>query len=578
MSGAKRTKIFTRRDLPFVVYLVLVLLCWIVGFIIYFQQETNVTRYDGPDDGLKIHPFSFANEETVSKKDQIHDPTLVGPTLFGLPKYPINHRNEREEYIQMNEKKYNMNNSPELALSKEAIEMCQRTLWHTLESSTYVLPNQDSFVITGDIPSLWLRDSAAQIHPLLIPNIYKGKSLVQTDAKLERIVSGLIKRTAMYIRHDPYANAFNMNDTAVFNSFERKQLGRLGFISTWNYELDSACYYMRMIYFFYKSIPDSPILLLPQIQEAIDIMIDLWTAEQHHEEDQFPTGPLFDCEHCGKPYRYNPAELKRNGKGTKTKYTGMTWSGFRPSDDACDYGFLLPANMFAVVALGYMQEMAVDLWNNPGWASKAKKLMEEIDAGIKEHGIVEHKKYGRIYAYEVDGLGKSLVMDDANIPNLMSLPYLGYNYDPEVYSNTKKFIMSTHNPTYHKGKNKFTGEIEGYGSPHTKWIPNDIWPMAIAMQGLVLDDPIEKIQFVENLVNLTAGTGWMHESFDAKNPARFSRPWFCWADSLFAELVMTLTEACPEAHAHKYTVFEWQDKEHPVQGGNFAADSSIAEE
>jgi meiotically up-regulated gene 157 (Mug157) protein len=486
-----------------------------------------------------------------------------------LPKYPLNHRGGHDHDHDHDE---DANPSLTLKLSKDAIDMCHRTLWHTLESTTVVLPNNESFVITGDISDLWLRDSAAQIHPLLIPNVYDGKSLVQTDAKLERIVSGLIKLTARYIRHDPYANAFRIDDSKVYNTFEREKLGRHGYIATWNYELDSACYYMRMIYFFYTSFPAHPVLTLTQVQEAVEIMIDLWIAEQRHEEDQYPVGPLFDCEHCGKPYRYNPAELKRNGKGTATNpNTGMTWSGFRPSDDACEYGFLVPSNMFAVVALKYMEELATKLWDNQNLAKKARKLRDEIQAGIQKHGIVKHEKYGMIYAYEVDGLGNSLLMDDANIPNLMSLPYLGYDYDPEIYENTKKFILSEDNPTFHRGKNDFTGEIEGYGSPHTNSIPHDIWPMAIAMQALVSDDSNEKVKLVEKLVEATAGTGWMHESFDANNPKKFSRPWFCWPDSLFAELVMSLTDECPQPGVHKYKVKEWRDKEQPPpKGGIFA--------
>jgi hypothetical protein len=126
-------------------------------------------------------------------------------------------------------------------LSKEALEMCTRTLWHTLETTTIVLPDGETFVHTGDIDDLWLRDSAAQIHPLMIPVFDNATtSLMAQDAKLDRIVAGLIKRTAMYIRHDPYANAFRIDDSYVFSE-KQKRLGRHDLISTWNYELDSAC-------------------------------------------------------------------------------------------------------------------------------------------------------------------------------------------------------------------------------------------------------------------------------------------------------------------------------------------------
>ena len=450
-------------------------------------------------------------------------------------------------------------------LDEETLAMCDRTLWHTLETTTIVLPNEETFIHTGDIDDLWLRDSAAQIHPLLVPFGDKnGKSMVQSDARLARVVSGLIKRTAMYIRHDPYANAFRIDDSYKFSEAQ-KRLGRHDLISTWNYELDSACYYIRMIYYFWKAIPDHAVLRLQSIREAIDIMLDVWISEQDHEADAFPTGPLLDCQNCGKPFRY--PGLARGGKGTEVAKTGMTWTGFRPSDDECTYGYLVPANMFAVVVLGYVTEIAPILWNDDAMAAKAKKLASEIDEGIRQHSIVEHPKHGRIYAYEVDGLGNSLLMDDANVPSLMSIPYLGYNYDHEVYQNTRKFILSYDNPTYQKGTNPATGEIEGYGSPHmSAAIRKNIWPMSLAVQALSSDNVDEKVRLVQKLVKATGGTGWMHESFDVSNPRKFTRSWFCWADSLFAELVMSLTDACPRS---QYKVMKWND---PIQtpGGKFA--------
>lgn len=563
------------------------ILFWFAFNIFLFHSVIDYERAGGAEKNLNLSRKKGKGKPVAVPilRNQEENPLNVH---LHLPAYPIDHRkgihdaakNKAVENIRnMTQSQLQQQTAGEsssrLALSKEAVEMCHQTLWHTLESTTIVLPNNETFVTTGDIKDLFLRDSAAQIHPLIIPNIYNGKSLVQTDPNLERIVSGLIQRTARYIRHDPYANSFKIDDSlgATYNTFERTQLGRNGYISTWNYELDSACYYMRMIYFFYASFPSHPVLRLREVQEAIEMMIDLWTAEQRHEEDQYPAGPLFDCENCGKPYRYNPAELKRNGKGTETNpNTGMTWSGFRPSDDPCEYGYLVPSNMFAVVALQYVEELAMDkgVWDNPDLAKKAKKLKDDIQDGIEKHGIVDHEEYGQIYAYEVDGLGNSLLMDDANIPNLMSLPYLGYDYDPEIYENTKKFILSQNNPTFHRGTNNFTGDIEGYGSPHTeRWIQHAIWPMSIAMQALVSDDANEKISFVETLVKATAGTGWMHESFDANHPEKFTRPWFCWPDSLFAELVMSLTYECPQASVYKYKVKEWQDVEHPMKGSVF---------
>jgi meiotically up-regulated gene 157 (Mug157) protein len=488
--------------------------------------------------------------------------------------------------------------------------MCTKTLWHTLETTTIVLAHAETFIHTGDIDDLWLRDSASQVHPLLIPVLNNGTaSLVQTDPRLDRIVSGLIKRTAMYIRHDPYANAFRIDDSYKFSPAQ-KRLGRHDLISTFNYELDSACFYIRMLYYYWRNslngnTPDS-VLRLPQVEQAVQIMVDVWIAEQSHEDDAYPTGPLFDCLNCNQPYRY--VELPRNGKGTPTNASsGLTWSGFRPSDDMNTYGYNVPGNMFCVAVLGYAQELAASVWQNDELEKKAARLAADIQRGLDEHAVVDHPEFGKMYVYEVDGLGNFLLMDDANVPSLMSIPYLGYQgYDPKIYANTRRFILSPSNPTYRSGTNALTGPVQGYGSPHMNaLIANNIWPMALAVQGLTSDSVDEKIKLVEILVKASAGTGWMHESFDVDNPKKFSRSWFCWADALFgtfsrqrvvspchscmlghelirttvpapihsfaAELVMSLTDECPRS-THKYEVLEWRDPV-VVFGGPFSADA-----
>lgn len=492
-----------------------------------------------------------------------------------------------------------------VTLSKEALDMCTRTLWHTLETTTIVLPNAETFVHTGDIDDLWLRDSAAQIHPLLLPLMQPSQhdgittttttaarpvALIYDDPRLDRVVAGLIARHALYIRHDPYANAFRVDNTYVFNA-EQRRMGRHDLISTWNYELDSACYTIRMVYYYWKQSrnPAPAILENPAVQEAVDIMVDLWIAEQQHELDHYPTGPLFDCVNCNKPYRYQ-TELPREGKGSATNASaGLTWTGFRPSDDACQYGYLVPANMFAAAVLEYVKELSKQVWNSNDLYQKAAKLQADIRRGIEEHAIVQHPIYGKIYAYEVDGLGNSLLMDDANVPSLLSIPYLEYPYmDAEIYANTRRFILSTDNPTFSQGTNTLmTGPVAGIGSPHmAARIPNNIWPMALAMEALTLtattttpDTVDRKVQLVEQLVQASAGTGWMHESFDVANPHTFTRSWFCWADSLFAELVLRLLhetttgqqqqQRCPDP-SHQYSILEWRDPVN-VEGGIYAA-------
>lgn len=312
---AKREAVCSTRS-RCIVFILMALWFLVIAFsVTIIDNQLNDASHDG---GL-----SFLRAQRVGASNiQVHDNTNDEINTSNLPNYPIDHRNGVQT----------------LQLSPEVIFQCHRALWHTLETTTIVLQNQETFIITGDIKDMWLRDSAAQIHPLLLPNIYEGKSLVQLDPKLERVVSGLILKTAKLIRHDPYANAFSRvikNRT----KFEKVALGRNGYVATRNYELDSGCYYMRMLYYFYQSFPDHTILKRREVKESVQIMVELWIAEQRHELDAFPSGKLFDCYECGRSYWYNPNQMPRDGKGTKTNHTaGLTWSGFRPSDETCVYG------------------------------------------------------------------------------------------------------------------------------------------------------------------------------------------------------------------------------------------------
>jgi uncharacterized protein len=212
--------------------------------------------------------------------------------------------------------------------------------------------------------------------------------------------------------------------------------------------------------------------------------------------------------------------------------TGMTWSGFRPSDDACTYGYLVPSNMFAVVVLGYLAQIATQVLGEPALAVEAQQLRDAIDAGIQTFAKVEHSRHGTIYAYETDGRGNYNLMDDANVPSLLSLPYLGYRAkDDPVYLNTRAFILSADNPYFYRG-----AVAEGVGSPHTP--KGYIWHIALAMQGLTAADPAERERILGLLERTDAGTDLMHEGFSADDPSQFTRPWFAWANSLFSELVL----------------------------------------
>jgi hypothetical protein len=215
----------------------------------------------------------------------------------------------------------------------------------------------------------------------------------------------------------------------------------------------------------------------------------------------------------------------------------MIWSGFRPSDDACRFGYLIPANMFAVVVLGYISEIARQVYKDENMAQQALQLRGEVETGINRYGIVEHPQHGRIYAYETDGAGNVNLMDDANVPSLLAIPYLGYrDSNDALYQHTRQFLLSQDNPYYFHGK-----YARGIGSPHTP--AGYIWPIALAIQGLTSIDQAEREALLQMLLHTTADTGYMHESFHPDDPKQFTRAWFAWANSLCAEFIYSMAQA-----------------------------------
>ena len=253
-----------------------------------------------------------------------------------------------------------------LSTLKTALELC--------EDNTY-------FVLTGDIPAMWLRDSAAQITHY-VP--------LSHDGEVSKIIEGVIRRQLMYIQIDPYANAFNRipdrnghtEDIPTNNPwvFERK------------YEVDSLCYPIRILYLYWKHSGNTEIIK-QELEATVKTILTVWKNEQHHYEKSLysfsrPNGTVQD--------RLSDKPLA---------YTGMTWSGFRPSDDCCSFGYLTASNMFAAVVLGYMAEMLNDVCKNKSLSDECIVLKSEIDRGIKEFAVCNHKKHGEIYACETDGLG-----------------------------------------------------------------------------------------------------------------------------------------------------------------------------
>ena len=210
----------------------------------------------------------------------------------------------------------------------------------------------------------------------------------------------------------------------------------------------------------------------------------------------------------------------------------MICSIFRPSDDATIYPFLVPSNLFAVTSLRQLAEIFLKIKGNAAMAKEANDLADEVEKALREYAISDHMSFGKMFAFEVDGYGNSLYMDDANVPSLLSIPYLtGLNPADEVYRNTRKFLLSASNPYYYKGK-----AGEGQGGPHSG--VDMIWPLGITMRALTTQDP-EEIKFCLNTLKSShAGTGFMHESFHKDDATKFTRKWFAWANTLFGELIL----------------------------------------
>lgn len=390
-------------------------------------------------------------------------------------------------------------------------EIFEKVYSNTLLTTVKRISEEDTYVFTGDIPAMWLRDSTAQVRPYL--------PLASKDDEIKGMIKGMIRRQFRMINHDPYANAFNESANGAGHQDDHTDMSPL--IWERKYEIDSLAYPLQLSYLYYLETKDASIFD-ESFVAAVEKILDLWIVEQNHENS---------------PYNFERdtwrAEdtLVNDGRGPQHAYTGMTWSGFRPSDDACIYSYLVPSNMFAVVVLAYVEEIFTSVLDDQDLVAKAKKLREEIDQGIKEHAIVD-TDHGKIYAYEVDGLGNALLIDDPNVPSLLAAPYLGYcEQDDEIYLNTRKHILSKHNEYYYEGE--FS---RGCGSSHTP--PNYIWPIALSIEGLTSSDKDHKKWLLDNLAANTGGTQMMHESFDVDNPKAFTREWFSWANMMFCELVM----------------------------------------
>lgn len=348
-----------------------------------------------------------------------------------------------------------------------------------------------TFVSTGDIGMEWLRDSSATMTPYI--------GLAVTDPYVRNMLRGTIARQARYIEIDPYANAF----TSGYRVAERK------------FEMDSLLYPIWFAYLYWKATGDRSIFT-PDVQRAFQRAVSTLRTEQHHTRQS----------------KYRHPELANGGRGTPTAYTGLVWTGFRPSDDAARYQFNIPDNMFGVAVLRDLTEIEKKVYRDERTAENAWGLSDQIQRAIERYGLVNLPGFGRIYAYEVDGYGHANLMDDANVPSLLSIPYFGYvNAHDVVYQATRKFILSPRDPYFFQGK-----YASGIGSPHT---PHGyVWPLALVMQVLTSTDQSEIDRVMKYIAASDTGDHRLHESFNADWPESYTRDDFAWPNALFAQMML----------------------------------------
>ncbi|MDE6779210.1 MAG: GH92 family glycosyl hydrolase [Alistipes sp.] len=377
--------------------------------------------------------------------------------------------------------------------------------------------NPDTYVYTGDIPAMWLRDSGAQVWPYV--------QLCTADPALQKMIAGVIRRQFRLIGIDPYANAFNDGPTGAGEDVGYPGNRQSPWVFERKWEIDSHCYPIRLAHRYWKTTGDASVFDAEWVGAMRAILATL-------REQQMKDGPgdyIF--------LRRTDRQLDTRchvGRGNPVKPVGLIASAFRPSDDATTFGFLIPSNFMAVTSLRKAAEILAEVNGETALAAECTTLADEVAAALREYAVVEHPDYGKIYAFEVDGFGSVQLMDDANVPSLLAMAYLGDvdRRDP-VYENTRRFVWSANNPYFWRG-----AAGEGIGGPHIG--VEMIWPMSIMMRAFTSTDDAEIRDCLMALMTTDAGTGFIHESFSRHDAADFTRPWFAWQNTLFGELILKL--------------------------------------
>lgn len=373
----------------------------------------------------------------------------------------------------------------------------------------------DTFVYTGDIHAMWLRDSGAQVWPYV--------QFANEDKELKNMIEGVIRRQFKCIILDPYANAFNDGPTG--GEWMSDMTDMIPEVHERKWEIDSLCYPLRLAYEYWKVTGDTSIFdeeWLLAMTRIYDTFVEQQRKDSHGSYTfKRRTERALDT-------------LNNDGKGAPVKACGLIASSFRPSDDATTLQFLVPSNFFAVASLRKAAEILSSVNNNTDFANRCNDLANEVETALNKYAVYNHPEFGQIYAFEVDGFGNHFLMDDANVPSLLAMPYLDeMDVNNPIYQNTRRFVWSESNPYFFRGTSG-----EGIGGPHVGY--QMAWPMSIMMKAFTSTDDNEIRDCIAMLLHTDANTGFMHESFNVNNAHDFTREWFAWQNTLFGELILKL--------------------------------------
>ena len=409
--------------------------------------------------------------------------------------------------------------------NKELAWMFENCYPNTLDTTvdfSEVDGRPDTYVITGDINAMWLRDSTAQVWPYL--------PLMREDTALQQLIAGVINRQTRCILKDPYANAF-YKDEKKESEWKSDRTEMKPGVHERKWEIDSLCYPIRLAYHYWKTTGDTSPLDVSWREALLRTL-------QTFREQQRKTGK--------GPYSFQRLTevqtdtLAGDGYGNPVKPVGLICSMFRPSDDATIFPYLVPSNFFAIVSLRQAAQILEEVHRDKETATQCRTLANEIEQALRRHAVASHRQLGRVYAYEVDGFGNFYCIDDGNVPSLLSLPYIGAvpQNDP-IYLATRRLVLSDANPYYCKGK-----VAAGPGGPHVGM--DMIWPLGLIVEALTSTDDREIRQCLTTLQITHAGTGFMHEAFHKDDPKKFTRSWFAWANTIFGELILKILKERPQ--------------------------------